>query len=596
MASRVDEQPTWDIETLVDGKGEAGVEEILTEARTRAEKLAESKGKVAGFDGSALGAFMTELGAIRELVGKAASYARLAFSADTTDEATGALMQKAEERATEIGTMLLFFELEWNELDDAQADELAADPSVDQARHYLQVLRRYRKHLLTEPEERILAEKSITSTNAWTRLFSDLTSAIEVELDGEKTTLEEGLARQQSHDREVRKTSATAVTEALLPGIRTRAFIYNMLAQDKATDDRLRSYDHWLQSFNMSQEASDESVQALVSAVRDRYEIAHRWYALKAKVLGVEKLAYYDRNAAVTDDDAEMDWPEAERVVLDCYNSFSPELGSLVGRFFNERWIDVPARPGKVPGAFCAPTAASHHPYVLLNFTGRRRDALVLAHELGHGVHQALGASQGPFHHSTPLTVAETASVFGETVVFNRLLEMAGSPRSRFALLAEKVEGAIATVFRQVAMNAFETRVHNERRTEGELSIERFGDLWIETQSELLGDPVELSDEYRSWWSYIPHFIHVPGYVYAYAFGQLLAVSVYGIYEQRGADFVPSYLEMLSAGGSRSPEELARIVGCDLADPSFWDGGLAVIERDITLAEEAARESGALSD
>ena len=595
MASRVDEQPTWDIDTLVDGKGEAGVEEILNEARTRAEKLAENKDKVAGFDGAALGAFMTELGAIRELVGKAASYARLAFSADTTDEATGALMQKAEERATEIGTMLLFFELEWNELDDEKAGELAADPSVDQARHYLRVLRRYRKHLLSEPEERILAEKSTTSTNAWMRLFSDLTSAIEVELDGEKTTLEEGLARQQSHDREVRKASASAVTEALLPGIRTRAFIYNMLAQDKATDDRLRSYDHWLQSFNMSQEASDESVQALVTAVRDRYEIAHRWYALKAKILGVEKLDYYDRNAAVTDDDSEMDWPEAERVVQDCYDSFSPELGSLVGRFFDERWIDVPARPGKVPGAFCAPTAASHHPYVLLNFTGRRRDALVLAHELGHGVHQALGASQGPFHHSTPLTVAETASVFGETIVFNRLLEMAESPRSRFALLAEKVEGAIATVFRQVAMNAFETRVHNERRTEGELSIERFGDLWIETQSELLGDPVELSDEYRAWWSYIPHFIHVPGYVYADAFGQLLAVSVYGIYEQRGADFVPSYLEMLSAGGSRSPEELAQIVGCDLADPSFWDGGLAVIERDITAAEAAARESGALS-
>lgn len=596
MASSLDEQPTWDIDTLVDGKGEAGVEEIFNEARTRAGKLAENKGKIAGFDGAALGAFLTELGAIRELIGKAASYARLAFSADTADEATGALMQKAEERATEIGTMLLFFELEWNELDDATAGELAADPSVDEARHYLQVLRRYRKHLLTEPEERILAEKSTTSTNAWMRLFSDLMSAIEVELDGEKSTLEEGLARQQSHDREVRKSSATAVTEALLPGIRTRAFIYNMLAQDKATEDRLRSYRHWLQSFNMSQEASDESVQALVGAVRDRYEMAHRWYALKARVLGVEKLAHYDRNAAVTDDDAEMDWPEAERVVRDCYNSFSPELGSLAGRFFDERWIDVPARPGKVPGAFCAPTAASHHPYVLLNFTGRRRDALVLAHELGHGVHQALGASQGPFHHSTPLTVAETASVFGETIVFNRLLEMAGSPRSRFALLAEKVEGAIATVFRQVAMNAFETRVHNERRTEGELSIERFGDLWIETQSELLGDPVELSDEYRAWWSYIPHFIHVPGYVYAYAFGQLLAVSVYGVYEQRGADFVPSYLEMLSAGGSRSPEELARMVGCDLADPSFWDGGLAVIERDITLAEEAARESGALSD
>jgi oligoendopeptidase F len=596
VASRVEEQPTWDIDSLVDGRGEAGVDDLLAEARKRAEELAKKRGAVGGFDGPQLGAFVTELGEVRELVGRAASFARLAFSADTTDEATGALMQKAEERATEISTMLLFFELEWNEIDDATAEALMADPSVDKARHHLTVLRRYRRHLLSEPEERILAEKSITSTNAWMRLFSDLTSAIEVELDGEKATLEEGLARQQSHDREVRRSSATAITEALMPGIRTRGFIYNMLAQDKATDDRLRSFDHWLQSFNLSQEASDESVEALVGAVRNRYDLVHRWYALKAKIFGLDKLAYYDRNAAVTDDDAEMAWSDAEQVVLDCYNSFSPELGSLVNRFFDERWIDVPARPGKVPGAFCAPTVSTHHPYVLLNFTGRRRDALVLAHELGHGVHQALGASQGPFHHSTPLTVAETASVFGETIVFNRLLEMAESPRSRFALLAEKVEGALATVFRQVAMNSFETRVHNERRNAGELSVERFGDLWIETQSEMLGDPVELDDEYRAWWSYIPHFIHVPGYVYAYAFGQLLAVSVYGIYEQRGADFVPSYLEMLSAGGSRSPEELAQIVGCDLADPSFWNGGLAVIERDIAAAEQAARESGALAD
>ena len=591
-ALSTEELPTWDIDTLVDGRGAAGVEDLLDQARDRAEKLSESKGRVADFTGADLGAFMAELGAVRELVGRAASYARLAFSADTRDEATGALMQKTEERATEIGTMLLFFELEWNELDDATAQELLAHPSVDRARHHLTVLRRYRDHLLTEPEERILAEKSVTSTNAWQRLFTDLTAAIEVDLDGDKTTLEEALARQLHHDREVRRSSASAITDALRPGLRTRAYIYNMLAQDKATEDRLRRYRHWLESFNISQEASDASVEALVAAVRGRYELVHRWYALKAKIFGLDKLAYYDRNAAVTSDDAEMEWPEAERVVRECYESFSAELGSLVGRFFNERWIDVPARPGKTPGAFCAPTVASHHPYVLLNYTGRRRDSLVLAHELGHGVHQALGASQGPFHHSTPLTVAETASVFGETIVFNRLLEMSESAASRFALLAEKVEGAIATVFRQVAMNRFEALVHTARRDEGELSIDRFGELWIETQSEQLGPPVELDDDYRLWWSYIPHFIHVPGYVYAYAFGQLLAVSVYRIYEQRGADFVPSYLEMLSAGGSRSPEDLARIVDCDLTDPSFWDGGLAVIERDLSLAEEAAREAG----
>jgi len=585
---------TWDIETLVDGRGETGVLELLDEARERASRLAAKRGTVASFTGADLGEFMTELGAVRELVGRALSYARLAFSADTRDEATGALMQKAEEGATEIGTTVLFFELEWNALDDDTAADLLADPSVERARHHLTVLRRYRDHLLSEPEERILAEKSVTSVSAWQRLFTDLTAAIEVQLEGGAATLEEGLARLQHHDRDVRRNAAEAVTGALRPGLRTRAFIYNMLAQDKATEDRLRRFDHWLQSFNLSQEASDESVDALVSAVRNRYDIVHRWYSLKARILGLERLAYYDRSAAVTADETEMEWAEAASVVRHCYESFSPELGSLVGHFFDEHWIDVPARPGKAPGAFCAPTVSSHHPYVLLNYTGRRRDALTLAHELGHGVHQALGAKQGPFHHSTPLTVAETASVFGETIVFNRLLELSESPASRFALLAEKVEGAIATVFRQVAMNQFETKVHNERREQGELSLERFGEVWFETQSEQLGSAVELHDDYRLWWSYVQHFVHVPGYVYAYAFGQLLALSVYGIYEERGADFVPSYLRMLEAGGSRSPEELARIVDCDLADPAFWDGGLALIERDLSAAEQAARDAGAL--
>ncbi|MCA1708006.1 MAG: M3 family oligoendopeptidase, partial [Actinobacteria bacterium] len=476
----------------------------------------------------------------------------------------------------------------------AKAEQLLAEDRLAFARHYLTVQRRYRDHVLTEPEEKILAEKSVTGRAAWIRLHNDLSAAIEVRLDSATVTLDEALSRLSHHEREVRATTAHAVTEALQPGIRTRAFIYNMLMQDKATDDRLRHYNHWLQSFNLSQEASDEAVQALVTAVKRRYDIAQRWYALKAKVLGVDKLAYYDRGANVIDDDEETEWSEAKSIVLDCYNSFSPDTGAVIGRFFDERWIDVMAKPGKVPGAFCAPTAASHNPYVMLNFTGKRRDVLVLAHELGHGLHQALGNTQGPFHHETPLTVAETASVFGETIVFNRLLEQAESARSRFALLAQKVEGSIATVFRQVAMNQFEALVHNARRDEGELSIEHLGDLWIETQREMLGDPVELDDEYRSWWSYIPHFIGVPGYVYSYAFGHLLATSVYGIYEQRGPEFVPSYLQMLSAGGSRSPEELARIVDCDLADESFWDTGLTLIERDIQAAETAGSEAGLL--
>ncbi|HWC13010.1 MAG TPA: M3 family oligoendopeptidase [Actinomycetota bacterium] len=586
---------TWDIETLVDGRGEAGVDALLDDAATRAQRLAEQKGRVADFGSGELAAFMREMGDIRELIGRAASYAHLAFSTDAQDPERGALLQKVEERVTEITTLTLFFELEWTKVPDEKAEQLLRDPGLDIARHHLTVMRRYREHLLSEPEERILVEKSVTGRSAWMRLSSDLMSALEVELDGETVTLEEALSRLSSHDRDVRSNAAAAVTEALQPGIRTRAFIYNMLLQDKAVDDRLRSFDHWLQSFNLSQEASDEAVEALVAAVRGRYDLAQRWYSLKAGVLGLDKLAYYDRSASVIDDDVEVSWGEARDTVLDCYSSFSTDAGDLVRRFFDERWIDVPAKPGKVPGAFCAPTAADHHPYVLLNFTGKRRDVLTLAHELGHGIHQALGQRQGPFHHSTPLTVAETASVFGETIVFNRLVEQSDSALSRFALLAQKVEGSIATVFRQVAMNAYEARVHNTRRAEGELSVERFGDLWIETQHEMLGDAVELDDEYRSWWSYIPHFIHVPGYVYAYAFGHLLATSVYGVYEQRGPEFVPSYLEMLAAGGSRAPEELAGLVGCDLTDPAFWDNGLALIERDIEAAEQAAREAGVLS-
>ena len=579
---------TWDLETLVEGRGAAGVDALLEEARSRAEALAAKRGKVAGFEAEELAAFVTEFGEVHELIGRAGSYAHLWFSTDTSDPLRGALLQKVQEKATEISTRLLFFELEWVKVPDERADELLAHEGLEIARHHLKVMRRYRDHLLSEPEEKILAEKALTSSSAWARLFSELTAALEVTLDGETMTLEEAQGRLMSHDREVRRSAAHAITESLKAGVRTRSFIYNTLLVDKATNDRLRGYDHWLQGFNLSQEASDEAVEALVTAVKSRYDLPQRWYGLKAKMLGLDKLSYYDRSAALIDDDTDVSWDEARDVVLDCYNSFTPELGSLAQRFFDERWIDVMPGPGKVTGAFSAPTVSTHHPYILLNFTGKRRDVLVLAHELGHGVHQSLGSKQGPFHHTTPLTVAETASVFGETIVFNRLLKETEDPRSRFALLARKLEDSIATVFRQVAMNGFEARVHNARRDEGELSTERIGELWIETQREMLGDAVELDEDYALWWSYVPHFIHVPGYVYAYAFGFLLAVSVYALYEERGGDFVPSYLEMLAAGGSRSPEELAAMVGCDLNDPSFWAKGLAVIERDLAAAEEAA--------
>jgi oligoendopeptidase F len=335
-------------------------------------------------------------------------------------------------------------------------------------------------------------------------------------------------------------------------------------------------------------------VQALLHAVRGRYELARRWYRLKANLLGVERLADYDRSAAVTEDEVSFPFSRAREIVLDCYSSFSPELGALATRFFDERRIDAPVRPAKRGGAFCASAVPSVFHYVLLNYTSRRRDVLTLAHELGHGVHFALAARQGIFHQGTPLTLAETASVFGETIVFGRLLAEDTSPASRLALLAENLEDTIATVFRQVAMNSFEDLVHSERREQGELSVDRFGELWAQSQSEMFGDSVQVTEGYRSWWSYIPHFIGSPGYVYAYAYGQLLALSVYQRYEQTGPELVPRYLEMLAAGGSRSPEELGAIVGVDLADPGFWDAGLDLVERQLKEAEEAAQASGRL--
>ncbi len=606
MATSAPSQPSdpelqataWDLEPLVDGEGPGGVESRLDQALLRAKAFAARySGKLEELDGAGLREAMAELAVIYELIGRAGTYAALRFSADTADPANGALLQKTQEQATAIETTLLFFELEWAVLPEERVEVLLAGDDLDFCRHHLQNVRRYRDHLLSEPEEKILAEKVLTGAGAWARLFEELTSTIEVELPaagagGEKVALDVALSRLSQPDREVRRSAAEAITAALAPGLRTRAFVFNTLLADKATDDRLRRYPHWLSERNLANEASDESVQALIEAVRGRYEIPRRWYRLKAKLLGVERLADYDRMAAVTEDDVTFPFARAREIVLDCYTSFSPELGQVASRFFDDRRIDAPVRPAKRGGAFCASAVPSVEPYVLLNYTARRRDVLTLAHELGHGVHFALAARQGIFHQGTPLTLAETASVFAETVVFGRLLEEDSAPASRLALLAENLEDTIATVFRQVAMNRFEDLVHTSRRQEGELSVERFGELWAESQGELLGDSVELTEGYRSWWSYVPHFIGSPGYVYAYAYGQLLALSVYERYEQTGPELVPRYLELLAAGGSRSPQELGEIVGIDLADPGFWEAGLDLVERQLQDAEQAAQASG----
>jgi len=592
------ENVAWNLDPLLDGGADdpdAAVTAMIAESQERADAFARSyAGRIAELDGAGLIAAMRELEAIQEELGRAGSYAMLNFAGNTADPPRGALLQKIQEGATKIETTLLFFELEWAALDDEEAEALLATDGLEFARHHLRTARRYRPHLLSEPEEKILAEKALSGRSAWSRLFEEQASAITVELEGEAepVSLEVALSRLFAPDREIRRNAAERVTEALEPGLRTRAYILNTLIADKAVDDRLRHYPHWLASRNLANEASDESVEALIAAVRARYELPRRWYRLKARLLGVDQLADYDRMAAVTEEDEKVEWARAKATVLESYNAFSEDLGALAQRFFDESWIDAPVRPNKRGGAFCAYTVPSAHPYVLLNYTATRRDVLTLAHELGHGVHAALGGRQGVFHMATPLTMAETASVFGETLVFGRLFEQAETPESRLSLLAESIEGSIATVFRQVAMNRFEHLVHTERRERGELAVDRIGELWAESQTELLGDAVEVTEGYRTWWSYVPHFIGSPGYVYAYAYGQLLALAVYARYEEEGPSFVPAYLDLLGAGGSRSPEDLGAIVGVDLADPGFWDRGLGIIERQLDDAEAAAREAG----
>jgi oligoendopeptidase F len=587
-------ETAWDLDPLVEGEGEAGVDRQLEEAVTVASEFADRyAGKVGELDVTGLAQAMHELERIHELLGRAASYASLRFSTDTADPTRGALLQRVQERGTEVETKLLFFDLEWAALDDKRADELLAradsgDDELEFCRHHLRTVRRYRPHLLSEKEEKLLTEKSISSQSAWARLFGEVVAALRVDLDGVEVTLDVALSRLQVADRDARMAAAKAVSETLEPGLRTRAFIYNTLVYDKSVEDRLRSYPHWLASRNLANEASDESVMALIEAVRRRYDVPRRWYALKAQLMGIPKLADFDRMAPVFQEDLTFSFGEARDLVLDTYDAFAPEAGRITRRFFEENWIDAPVRPNKRGGAFCSYTVPSVHPYVMLNYTARRRDVLTMAHELGHGLHAALAQPQGVYHQGTPLTLAETASVFGETLVFERLLAAADNDDQRLSLLAERLDASMATVFRQMSMNRFEHLIHTRRRDEGELSTGRVGELWLESQTEMFGDSVEISDGYRIWWSYIPHFINTPGYVYAYAYGQLLALSAYRRFTQEGDSFIPRYLELLAAGGSRSPEELGAIVGIDLADPGFWDAGLALIDEQLSAAEKLA--------
>ena len=589
------EHVRWDLTLLYPPSNEYGIENDLVAARQNAAGFrSRLHGRVAELDPGGLADAVDELQDIQEKVESAQTFAYLDFATDTGDPGRGAFLQEITERATAVATDIVFFELEWAAVPDERADELLADPALDQWRHYLTAARRYRPHLLTEPEEKVVAEKTVTGRSAWVRLFTQVTDAITVDLDGETATLEEALARLHVPDRKVRQAAGRAITDALKLGLPVRTYIFNTILGDHALDDRLRRYETWIDARHLGNEISKATYSALVKSVVERYDIPTRWYRLKGRLLGIDDLNEHDRYAPLTTDDTEVTWDEARQTVLDAYRSFSPEMADIAAGFF-DGYIDAPPQPGKQGGAFAHPAVPSAHPYVLLNYTGRRRDVMTLAHELGHGVHQVLSNRLGLFNASTPLTLAETASIFGETITFGRIVSEERDPRARLALLGGRIEDIIASVFRQIAMNRFEARIHYRRRQQGELPPDAIGEQWLATQRIMFGDALTISDEYKSWWSYIPHFIHTPGYVYAYAFGNLLALAVYARYEKEGESFVPSYLQLLSAGGSDSPDALGHLVGVDLTDPDFWNAGLQVVDELVSEAEAlAAAQTGSL--
>lgn len=584
------EDVRWDLGDLYAGPEDPALERDLTEPVEAARRFAATyRGRVGELAAAELAAACAAQEAVVTPLRRASSFADLRFSADTSDPARGALVSRADEQATAASTELLFFELEWLAVDEERAAALLADPALAAYRHHLEALRRYRPHVLSEPEERILNELDQTGPSAWQRLFTQLTSAITVPLHGRDQPLMEALGTLYEPEQERRREAQVAVTGALRADLGTRAFVFNTLLHDRGIKDRLRGHPHWLHRRNLANEADDHQVAALVEAVVGRYDLVARYYRLKGRLLGLEPMHDYDRYAPLPGEPSgTLAWEDARALVLDAYGEFSPEMRDLAATFFERGWIDAPAVPAKRGGAFAHPVTPDVHPYILLNYTGRRRDAMTLAHELGHGIHMRLSQRQTLFNADTPLTTAETASIFGETVTLSKLLAAESDPATRLALLAGRLDDVIASIFRQVAMYRFEDSVHTARRERGELSIEDFDEAWHRTQSEMFGGSVVLTDEYRVWWSYVPHFIHTPGYVYAYSFGNLLAFALYRRYQEEGRAVVPRYLEMLAAGGSIAPNELVRRAGVDLTDPAFWNEGLDVLAEEIAEAERLA--------
>ncbi|BDG72890.1 oligoendopeptidase F [Roseomonas fluvialis] len=571
----------WDLSDLYaapdDPRIGADLDRIEAQARAYESRLA---GKLASLSGDALAQAISEYEAMWEGLGRVTSYAGLVFSGDAQDAANGRFYQTMQERVTTISSHLLFFTLEMNRLEDAALEKkLGGSAALAHWRPWLRDLRVFRPHQLSDEAEKLLHEKEVAGRSAWVRLFDETIATMRVPVGGEELTVSAALNRLSDRDRAVRAQAAEGVSAAFGDRVRLFTLITNTLLKDKEIEDTWRHYPRPGSYRNRSNMVEDEVVDALVAAVRQSFpRLSHRYYGMKAKWLGLPKLQHWDRNAPLPDeDDRLVPWPEAVERVVKSYAAFSPELAQVGQRFFDKPWIDAALRPGKASGAFAHPTVPSAHPYLLLNYHGKPRDVMTLAHELGHGVHQILAGAQGYLMSSTPLTLAETASVFGEMLTFRAVLDAESDPRRRRAMLAGKVEDMLNTVVRQIAFYRFETLLHDERR-KGELSHERIGELWMQVQVESLGPAFEFTPDYGVYWAYIPHFVHSPFYVYAYAFGDCLVNALYGVYREGGVPgFEGKYLDMLRAGGTKRHKELLAPFGLNAADPAFWMKGLDVI-------------------
>jgi len=580
--------PEWKLDDLYSGMDAPEVRRDLDRADNYSVVFEdEFKGKLASMASAPdAGARLTEAvkryEMIDDLLGRLISYASLVYSGDTSDPKRTKFFGDVQERITTASSHLLFFTLELNRIDEAVLQAAVQSEPLAHYRPWLEDIRREKPYQLEDRVEQLFHEKSVTAYGAWNRLFDETISGLRFSVGGEKLPIEQTLNLLQDSDETVRKHAAQALAKTFAANLRVFTLITNTLAKDKEISDRWRGFPDVASSRHLANRVEPEVVDALVATVRAAYpRLSHRYYALKAKWFDKPRLPHWDRNAPVPKVASRtIAWTEARDTVLSAYGAFSPRMASIAERFFNENWIDAPARPGKAPGAFAHPTVPSAHPYVLLNYQGKPRDVMTLAHELGHGVHQVLAAPNGPLMAPTPLTLAETASVFGEMLTFRRLLAITTDKKQRKAMLAGKVEDMINTVVRQIAFYTFEYKVHTERKS-GELTAERLGQIWLEVQAESLGPAIELKPGYETFWTYIGHFVHSPFYVYAYAFGDCLVNSLYAVYEKSHEGFAERYLAMLAAGGTKTHAELLAPFGLDARDPSFWQGGLSLIERMI---------------